>query len=217
MTEWEKLKKEYREIPVPEKGPHQMLQTIAKAKDERMRHHNLARYGTVAAAAFLVLLLPGMLLLSGGLGGSQKNSAMMEADCAVQSVPEGGWYAKDSMDETTIDNTAAEAPEYSYKNDVQTTFKATAEGVIVPATEETSLPDEHREAISREIFGQMEERMQNNNETYYVKGEECPENFTYYINEEGLLVVVFEAGLIAPKEQGTVEFIIPAEVYSPTE
>ena len=37
----------------------------------------------------------------------------------------------------------------------------------------------------------------------------------YYINEEELYVIVFEAGEIAPEEQGRLEFVIPAEVVSP--
>ena len=92
MTELEQLKKEYREIPVPADGPHQMLETIASAKRKRNRFKNLAKYGSVAAAAVLVLLLPGMLLFSGSFA-AKEDSAYMEADkVAAESTGADGMF-----------------------------------------------------------------------------------------------------------------------------
>lgn len=228
MMEWEKLKKEYREVPVPAEGSQQVLQAIAKAKQKRNRITGFAKYGTVAAAALLVLLLPGMLLLSNGFGGSKENSSMMEADSVTQSVTEGGWLAKSDRDNVAMDTNSTVAEEdakYSYNATGSTADSLKDESRAETEAEagtEMVLWSESREPISKEILRQMEERMQNKGETYYIKSGEYPEGFEllateqeYYINAEGLLVVVFDAGLVAPKEQGTVEFVIPAEVFQP--
>lgn len=241
MTEWEQIKKEYREIPVPANGPHQLLQTIAEAKRKRNRIKRLAKYGTVAAAALLVLLLPGTLLFSGGFGANSENM-FMEADCVAESVTqsatEDGWFMKGTLNDrdTVPASNSTPAPESTANNmtnaggssmEREEEYKYSVVDMLADANlevveEKVSLGLEDREIISKEILRQMEERMQMDGETYYCKSEEYPEGFEliseeqeYYINGEGLLVIVFEAGVVAPEQQGMVEFIIPAEVFRP--
>lgn len=242
MMEWEQMKKEYREIPIPADGPHQMLQAIAKAKQKRHRFKNLIKYSTVAAAALLVLLLPGMLLFSGGYGGKNE-SASMKADCVTQSGLNAGGGSKGNASSLFTDSSESngmaapesffdvelnaggdtvlegERPKYSYDE-----ANIQEEGMkdIVSETDLSAVTEEQKEAISREVLRQMEERIRLVGETYYIKANQYPDGFEqigeeqkYYINEEGLLVVVFAAGAVAPEKQGMVEFIIPAEVYSP--
>lgn len=82
MTEWEQMKKEYRDVQIPANGPHQMLEMIEKAKRDRRKSQwkRAARYGAAIAAAILVvLLIPGFMLLSGGFSGSSDETAV-EAD-----------------------------------------------------------------------------------------------------------------------------------------
>lgn len=244
MTEWEQIKKEYREIPVPANGPHQVLTVMAEAKKKRNRFKRLTQYGTVAAAALLVvLLLPGMLLFSGGFGASEDNAAM-EADCAVESTGSaGGWVTTESANDMGMvpatNSVATLAPEQGYDGMANKDTAVTEDASNYSMSDKTAVAEnstenklqkleerfftaEEQEAISKEILKQMEERMRENGETYYIKSEEYPEGFEqiakeqeYYVNADGLLVVVFRAGVVAPKEQGAVEFIIPAEVVSP--
>ena len=208
MTELEQLKKEYREIPVPADGPHQMLETIASAKRKRNRFKNLAKYGSVAAAAVLVLLLPGMLLFSGSFA-AKEDSAYMEADkVAAEST------GADGMFDMKADTYKAPATNDMYTQGIIEDNATGAGGGFQKADE--------REAISKEILRQMEERMQTAGETYYSKSEKYPDGFEminenqkHYYTAEGLLVIVFEAGEVAPKKQGAIEFVIPAEVFTP--
>ncbi len=243
MTEWEQIKKEYKEIPVPADGTHRMLQAIAEAKRKRNRFKNPARYGTVAAAVVLMMLLPGMVLFSGGIGNQSKDMSM-EADCTTESAAESGWFkqentnvmvvtpflngmkaTQDAMDGVTgagcDDAAKAEEPKYSYADEEEISNGALADQEW--NNSKVNL-EAYADAISEEILRQMKERMQNEGKAYYIKSEECPEGFfaieadqEFYINEEGLLVIVFHAGIVAPIDQGTTEFIIPAEVYSLSE
>ena len=209
MTQWEQIKKEYRDIPGPADGPNQMLQTIADAKRKRNRNRAkyLTRYGTVAAAVLLIIvLLPGMLLFSGGYG-AKNDAACVETEDVAEN---GAGFKKSAVadrDEIPVSGDSAPAPE-----------------VFLDAGEKSEAAPwlKYREEISKEIIKQMEDRMQNNGETYYIRSDECPEGFElleeeqeYYVNGEGLWVFVFREGTIAPEEQGIVEFIIPAEVVSP--
>lgn len=208
MTQWEQIKKEYRDIQVPANGPHQMLQTIADAKQKRNRNRvkYLTRYGAVAAALLIIVLLPGMLLFSGGYS-AKNDAACMEAESKAENGAGFKQSAAEDMDMMPVSGNSAPAPEAS--------FDMGEKSEAVPWLK-------YREEISKEIIKQMEDRMQNNGETYYIKGEAYPEGFEllseeqeYYVNGEGLWVFVFREGTVAPEEQGIVEFVIPAEVVSP--
>ncbi|MBP3569399.1 MAG: DUF3298 domain-containing protein [Lachnospiraceae bacterium] len=265
MTEWEQIKKEYREIPVPTNGPHQMLRTIADAKRKRDRWKRITKYGSMVAAAMLVvLILPGIWLFSGGFGGSEDMAALESAVSNEESAESNGWFKMDSAkteDATenkikvpamSADNNRVESAEEnsdSYAPKVENdaanaaygtnagsdNAENTADFLPTPSVEQGNLKQSTGnlrqeeelssfpvDAISKEILRQMEERMLETEETYYIKSATYPNGFesitaeqTYYINGDGLYVIQFEAGEVAPKEQGVIEFVIPAEVAAP--
>lgn len=231
MTEWEQIKKEYKEIPVPADGPHQMLQSMAVAKKARSRAtwKHVAKYGTVAAAALLVVLIVPGMLFSGGLGATcndaayttetAENSQSSVTDGLFAKSETGGFFLEDTTESEMVRGEAADAPT-SYginnANGAVPEYANEADSKV----EETDVWD--ADAVSEEILRQMKERIQVNGETYYIRSEEYPEGFEriaddqeYYINEDGLLVIVFEAGLVAPEAAGDVEFVIPADVAFP--
>lgn len=264
MNEWEQMKKEYREIPIPEHGCHQVMEAMARAKRQKNRERlrKLARYGTVAAAVLLVLLLPGAFLFSGGFGSNaEDNAASMEADSRTENAGTGAWF--DSTESASGTDNKASTPMYSVGSSmnnsvaIDSSHKAEAEqpeqgsnknagssdnfmedkedysvaGSLVPEATEEKLKEtleaeeafaQSLEAISQEILRQMEIRSKETGAIFYYKGREYPEGFEkisaeqeYYINEEGLFVIVFEAGVVASASVGPVEFVIPAEVAAP--
>ena len=233
MTELEQLKIEYREIPVPADGPKQMLRVIAGAKRKRSRArlNAMVKYATVAAAVLVVVvLLPGIFLFSGGFGGASEEMAL-DAECVTENMTAGsaeGFFAGSNKDTAMAPATnsapAPESPEYGLGDNSATDMDMTTEAMLETQMKQADngvFPAD-REAISKEILRQMEERMLTQGELYYIKSEEYPEGFDviseaqeYYINDEGQIVIVFEAGTVAPEEQGIVEFVIPARVVSP--
>lgn len=228
MNEWEELKKEYCEIRIPERGPEQVSEAMARAKRQRQRAswRQVSCYVVAAAAVFLVVLLPGAFYLSGGFAtGREDCSASVEAD---------GWFgSEESVKENGIGDfwmnmSDAEAPESA----VNGTADKKAEDFVAdeaPSSCGGSSPDagnvlpwEYKEVINEEILRQMMEKNQGSDDIYYIKSLKYPKGFEsitehqeYYWNGDGLLVIVFEAGSVAPVSMGTVEFIIPAVVLSP--
>jgi len=269
MTEWEQIKKEYKKIPVPADGPHQMLEVIAAAKHKRDRWKHIAKYGSIVAAAMLmIVILPGIFLFSGGFGGSSDMAAPESAVSRKESTGSNEWFTKDSAESVMENSNMALKPDTEYNktnagassgngttdsstemvdadsvdygvNDKFFGAESGTDSMLTPAagqespeqsTDSTELNREEKieefslplDAVSAEILRQMEERMKETEETYYIKSETCPNGFVritgeqeYYINEEGLYVIVFEAGKVAPKEQGKVEFVIPAKIVQP--
>ena len=238
MNEWEQMKKEYREIPIPEQGVHQVMEAMARAKRQKTRERwrKLTRYGTVAAAILIVLLLPGILFMSGGFGASMEDSAAVEADKWTESTGAGAVF--DSSEKTFSSSNKAESPECG--NDAMNAENSNScmedkaevpvEGSPVTEATKGNLKEileakagflQSLEEISQEILRQMEVRGEQG-EIFWLKSEECPfgyekisEEQEYYINEDGLFVVVFEPGTVAPASAGVVEFVIPAEVATP--
>ncbi len=217
MSEWEKIKKEYKELPIPTNGPHQVLEAIQRAEQKRKQRRSLISYGTVVAALMLVLLLPGVLFLNGGA--KAENYSAKFDDAMVESSKNSSVSVMEKTESAQEkENPVPEAGKYDAiaSND-------TADNLyIMSEDEQHAFWTEYKEAISAEIVRQMQERMQNKAATYYVKSEAYPEGFeilseeqSYYINEEGTLVFVFEAGTVAPEEQGIQEFTIPKEVAAP--
>ena len=87
--EWEEIIKEYRETEIPKDGTSRVLQAMAKAKQDRKRKwHRLARYGTIAAAALLLFIVP--------------NTNTMLADAMAEIPMLGGFFRI-----ITIDNYVA--------------------------------------------------------------------------------------------------------------
>ena len=74
--------------------------------------------------------------------------------------------------------------------------------------------------ISENIREQMKEQMAADENVTYWLDSDTPEwdfksitaDTTFYINEEGRLVIVFDEGEVAPMSMGSVEFVIPTEV-----
>lgn len=74
--------------------------------------------------------------------------------------------------------------------------------------------------ISENIRKQMKEQMAADENITYWLDSDTPEwdfksitaDTTFYINEEGRLVIVFDEGEVAPMSMGSVEFTIPTEV-----
>ncbi len=74
--------------------------------------------------------------------------------------------------------------------------------------------------ISENIRKQMKEQMAADENVTYWLDSDIPEwdfksitaDTTFYINEEGRLVIVFDEGEVAPMYMGSVEFTIPTEV-----
>ena len=232
MTELELLKNEYRELPVPAEGPQQMLQSIAKAK--RMRKRTLTRiaitYALAAAAVVVVVISEPMLHL---FVGNAKNSS------EATSMDAGFWQGKG--DATCADNAFLEEKPMGdftdYECSMEQAVEETMEDTIAPEENGGMLTQEKNDnttakvrifsveeqnRISKEILRQMKEQMAEQGVVYYVKSEEYPEGFElitkeqeYYINKEKLVVIVFEAGKVAPEELGEIEFVIPPEIVSP--
>ena len=74
--------------------------------------------------------------------------------------------------------------------------------------------------ISNNIKEQMKEQMAADENVMYWLNSDTPEwdfqsitaDSTFYINEDGKLVIVFNEGDVAPMSMGSVEFVIPTEV-----
>lgn len=74
--------------------------------------------------------------------------------------------------------------------------------------------------ITANIKEQMKEQMAADENVTYWLDSDIPEwdfksitaDTTFYINEEGRLVIVFDEGEVAPMSMGSVEFVIPTEV-----
>ena len=225
MNEWEELKKEYREIRIPKQGPGQVLEAMTRAKRQR-RWESWRQVSRYVAAVFLVVLLPGALFLSRGFAtGGDDCSASVEADGwfgSEESVKENGsggfWMNKsDAEAPESVANGMADKKAEDFVAD-----KAPSSWGGTSPDAGNTLPWEYKEAINEEILRQMVEKNQGSDDCYYIKSEKYPEGFEsitehqeYYWNGDGLLVIVFEAGTVAPVSMGTVEFIIPATVLSP--
>lgn len=205
MTQWEQLKNEYRDMTVPANGQAQMLAAMEKARQKRSSQRKYVKYGSLVAAAMLLLLLvPDNLFRMGSKSAApetvtQDNGGMMFDAVVEESAVEEGWFADMNMA-----TGSAEAPDCNVSVDAPT-----AEDTVSSAVTEASpmeriiFSDEELEAIALEIEKQSGEKVVIDN------------SIEYYINEQGLLVILFEAGESAQEEQGAMEFVIPNEVVSP--
>lgn len=231
MTQWEQIKKEYKDTPIPANGPQQVSEAMAKAKQKRNRYKALMRYGTVAAAVLLVVLVvPRLFLFSGGAAKESADGFYMQ-DAAVEgfapatgsAMPENGGENNTKAEApATFPQTPEKAPASSYDSPADDSVPEADETDGGLVTDGAAFWAEKRDEISKEIISQMQLRMQKQKEVYYIRSEQYPNGFelladnqSYYISKEGLLVIVFAAGEVAPAEQGRAEFIIPAEVFLP--
>ncbi len=240
MTEWEQMKKEYRDVQIPASGPHQMLETIAKAKRDRRssRIKQAVSYSTVVAAVLLVvLLIPGIVLFSGGFAsGREEVSMKSDMNCTAstgsgQESTKGSYnnagntgdYANSmspvtSQNKVTVDsNDEAEygVPEFSMNDNGSNGIGGTA---ALVKDLFSWLSEAQQNALCEEISRQLEERRQQG-ETYYTAYDTLTEAVllegqSYYIREDGLLVILYAAGIIAPESQGEISFVIPKEIIN---
>ena len=83
--------------------------------------------------------------------------------------------------------------------------------------------DQYIETISEEIKRQMQEQMDADENVYYwLNDQDVPEwnfkqiseNQSFYISEEGTLVVCFNEGDVAPMYMGCVKFEMPASIWA---
>ena len=83
--------------------------------------------------------------------------------------------------------------------------------------------DHYMETIGEEIKRQMQEQMDaDENLTYWLNDEEIPEwNFkqiakdqSFYISEDGTLVICFNEGDVAPMYMGCVKFEMPSSIWN---
>ena len=269
MTEWEQMKKEYRDVQIPASGPHQMLETIAKAKRDRKRRRikQAVRYSTIVAAAVLVLLIPGAALFSGGFRmgrdtnetavennmaftGSGQESTELEYSCndAGSAEYEATMRLPASKTDTTADsskedkkvsgeNTNAGGSNGSIREESGTEEESQEDNVLIAtgasAPEKAESAAEQRKPVSElllllsekqkdilcgEISQQIEERRQQGEEYYtmydIVTKEVLLEGQSFYIREDGLLVIEYAPGIIAPESMGEISFVIPEEIIS---
>jgi len=73
------------------------------------------------------------------------------------------------------------------------------------------------QAINEEIKSQIEEQQASDATVSYYDDEdafdEVAEDQDFYINEDGLLVICFNEGDIAPYYMGTIEFVMPGQIF----
>mgnify|MGYP000985823315 FL=1 len=83
---------------------------------------------------------------------------------------------------------------------------------------------DYQTPISQNIKEQMRSQMKADpNLTYWLDGSEVPQwdfqsvdpSTTFYVNQSGNLVIVFDEGQVAPMFMGAVEFTIPSSITSP--
>ena len=94
-----------------------------------------------------------------------------------------------------------------------------ATGKILSLSDLFQEGSDYRGRLVENIQSQMKERMaKDESATYWLNSEadewnftELPENTAFYLNEKGELVVVFNAGDVAPMYMGVCEFTIPSE------
>ncbi|MDE7363214.1 MAG: GHKL domain-containing protein [Oscillospiraceae bacterium] len=76
--------------------------------------------------------------------------------------------------------------------------------------------------ISAEVLRQMEFRVQYEEADYFIPGgiwsdDECFKEISpdqeFYLNSDGLLVIVFEEYTVAPGKEGSPEFVMPDEIF----
>lgn len=215
IEELEQLKKEYQEIPIPEKGVLGVQMAMERANQKKRLKARAMRYvATVAAAAFLLLIMPqGVFAL---ISMSAKGGANMAPDAVSKGeryeaatdgrygntglIPGKQEMPEEVMSPETSDNVSA------MESDTQVKYEVLLQDAEV------------RMRISKEIRRQIDEAVLQGNECF-TEEKRLTEGFVcifaeqeYYVNKEGQLVIVFAPGEIAPREYGNVEFVIPDEV-----
>lgn len=201
--EWEQIKTEYKEIPVPEHGMAQMEEAMQRAVYHRSRRKKVIEYGTIAAALLLIFILPKSFM--GGFSANSNEKAentakgIMEeskeenASVFYDGIVEG---IEDEESDMTADLGITESfgmlssmPQLKQENSMESELLIEVKDGDRMLS--VSLSKEEVKAINQEISYQM-------GETLGISQEQA-----YYINEDGLLVIVWEE---------RIEFVIPKTV-----
>ena len=205
--ELEQIKIEYRNIPVPADGAAKLQPVMQRAREKRNARRPVAAYGSLAAAAaVLILLIPGMrsiFLMGSAAGGSD-----MMYDAAVEESAEIS-PVTDCVPET--ESTKTYTTYQANLKDGAAASEVKAEFGVTDSLWDT-ISIEERNAIEAEILLQMENREEEFYEFSSLSSEQ-----DFYLDEAGCLNVVFPAGSLAAEEYGDIFFTIPKEVFSAQE
>lgn len=226
VEELEQLKKEYQEIPIPEHGIDGVKAALERARQKKRLKTRLISYASMAAAAALVLFVVpkvGYQLFAGGTENSEAEDFYYNnngKDMVSSNIKTESFDAvEDSSYQTGGQVTAA--PQNGCETSQGWSPDAKDEGLEnAENAEESFLLDEAiRRKISDEILRQIEARKGNGEEAFLANasymqafaGIDAEQNF--YINNDGMVVIVFAPGEIASEVYGKIEFIIPNEVW----
>lgn len=209
--EWEQIKTEYKEIPVPKNGMAQMEEAMEKAVYHRSRRRKVTAYSAIVVALLLILVLPKSFLGEFRINSSEEaenrtNGMGIPKDTTIE-------FKEKEVNSSALYDSIAEEIE-DIESDRVTDFGVTESfgtvSSMLPVQKESGMESEWRievkdgdnvlsiclskeevKAINQEISGQMGEMVG-------ISQEQA-----YYINEDGLLVVVWEE---------MIEFVIPKAV-----
>lgn len=232
LNELEQLKKEYKEIPIPENGVAGVQTAIEKARQKKRLKKRLINYASIAAAAVMVVVvMPSAFIGLFAAGGAANESApdgyyneskdMIHAGTAAEDSDYGKTEAPTSQTGQTKPTRApgdVVAPESvtdseSVKGDAipSVDVECFASGILSDKSVQDKISAEitrqisFRRAAGEEAFVAM---MEVSSGCYFDIGKQkC------YQNAEGQLVIVFKAGELAPEIYGDIEFVIPDEVW----
>ncbi len=211
--EWEQIKTEYKEIPVPKHGMAQIEEAMEKAVYHRSRRKKVTAYSAIAAALLLILVLPKSFLGEFLVNSSEEaenttNGMGLAKDTAIELKEKeiNSSVLYDSITEEIEDIEADMAADFGVTESFGTVSS------MLPVQKESGVESEWRIEVKDgdnilSIFLSKEEVKAINQEISYQRGEtiSISEEQAYYINEDGLLVVIWEE---------TLEYILPKEVIS---
>lgn len=224
----EQLKKEYKEIPIPENGVAGVHTAMERAMRKKRLKKRMVGFAAMAAAAvFVVAIFPKGMFFPGG---SAKNeSAGVRYDTmskgwgggATASEADGNYgysdYYNEKVTEDMVINPTSGNVDQESEYGVMTESASAGESV-----QDYGNPldkEETRSKISEEIREQIRlaegEEMERFAEggVHWSEVASITKEQEYYFNEEGRLVIVFRAGELAPTLHETMEFVIPDEVW----
>ncbi len=168
-------------------------------------------------------------------GGDEVNAAIQEYtdmiirqyEADVAEMGEEGYYSLDVTSDVVTDNDALFALRFrqtqvmaSGAESVKIYNVDKATGRILALADLFQSDSGYLDVLTQEIRRQMLEQMEADEAViYWLDGDVEEWNFTalspdatFYVDEDGRLVIVFDEGAVAPMSMGVVEFTIPREV-----
>lgn len=216
----EQLKKEYREIPVPEHGIDGVKAAMERATRKKRLKKRLMSYVPMAAAAMLVIFVAPAVM----------NVLFASGGAAMESAPDGFYngIAKDMAGkydkaESSVADAVVPSKEPVYQMEVPMTegkMSAEAKEIETKTLRAKILADPVIcDKIREEIASQIKIRVQKGEDAFIERFASSdarvyePAEPEYYLNEDGLLVVRYAPGKLVSVKYGEIEFIIPDEVW----